>query len=1542
MAGKVNTRFVVLLSVGLVAVFGLLAWAFASLAFKSGGDYERLGDKAMQEGDYYAATRMYGRAVGHDTTNRQWLDKWVGAMESWTPETETAYTNAFFRDYLGAINQLATSLRTDVAAHRRLLEVMHGRLQLGYSRGGADQLAEAATQAASYFDRASGVDESWPSLLRYRGLAREMIYLNNGVLTEAEIDLIGEDLRTALEADPDDGAAAAALMRYTMTREIRDERLDQAAAATRGRDKAMEIGRSFLETNPEDPYVRLLMAQYELQTVFERHAGLPESERQERIRAGFTAMTPELEALEALMREQDPATVSQMLIEQFAGLERAVDPAAQLARTRELVDFYLEQRPDDAGLLTTAAGVARTVGDLDAASARLAEIGKLPTLPLSLRGVLRFDYQRTALITRADVTLDLYDQIPAAQSDRRTALLDTAAQMRNQYATQVAEDDVRLMLLDGRIALAKGQNTEALRLFRRFNELRQNSNPDGLFYEARASLELGQTGTAQTALRRVVELDRSNLRALLVLGQIETQLQNYRAASDLYKEALRLSPGNTMAENGLRQIGQLENPASIEDPAVSLAAQARRLRLGTETTAADPAAAARLLQDNIASLGYPLPVVADLVSLLVDLGNLRDARAVVEAAKSEHPDDAGLAAMAGALAGDNELEVRYRIIEASNATEQEKQARIAGLALQRQDVERLDSALARLAEIAPDSTEYIDTAFIRALGAGNTAEAERLAARAEANNTDRVRGISYRARIASAGGNHAESAALLRQATALGTADSSIHRLLARELALLGRIDEAVASYERALQIRPDDVQAIFEYVQTLAQSNRTEQALDVARRNQRFGVMYPPFVQIWLQLESVAGGEEGLARAVSQRERMLELNPQDRNNRGSLAIMYMEQKRWADAKALIDSMRAEGDSLALVELAARWSADQGRVGTRDGMVVAEETYQKYIDAAADDREKMNAYISMSRFALTRGRPDVAVRAVGEAVAREDKSTMEATKLEGDLMLQLGRAAEASAAYQRVVDAGADTPDGDYRERLIEMYLRSDDWEKARDEMAKMPASKTGTLTNSLQRAEIAAASGNRAEELRILDDLVAKHPDNPLVYIRRAVSKMDDPDLRPDVLSDLEAALRVRPNDARALRTRATVYFASDRRSEAMRDLREAVRVAPTDDIIVFGLINELLNDKKPGEAIDVAREVIGKRSNDATLMSQLGLAFESRGLWDRASDLYGMAWNARRSPTDGAKYIDALLRRTPPDANTANTVLDSLVGMVGGNIDTSPGLLAAQALVLRARGREDFALQQMTKAFEIARGDEGRLLGWASNAARFYLGMSPDAEINYYRSLRASYTDAPTRAWLDLFIAQRRMGFGQEPEQMMSELRRLGESEASPDGVRRVALRSLGNELYARERYDEAVETWRLGLGLASDNWELNNNIAYTMSAKLGRHEEALELAERAVEADPTRSEPYDTLATIYIALGKLDEAGQMIEMGERRSRSFEARATITITRAKLELARGDRKAAAADLQEARDILRSIAGRNETIEAEIRKVEDEIGSAG
>jgi tetratricopeptide (TPR) repeat protein len=1550
MAGKVNTKFVVLLSVGLVAVFGLLAWAFASLAFKSGDDYERLGDQAMQEGDFFRAQRMYGSAVSHDTTNRVWLDKWITALESWTPDTETAYKDAFFTRYLPAISQIATSQRTDIGAHGRLLGMYHDILLRGYNRDQADTLATLTRTSAAYFDRLPDSDAAWRTLLRYRGLAMEMVLNANGVLADDQVALIAEDLRAALEADPSDGESMAALMRWTVANAARDERLDTDRVAQEARRQARDMGLAFLNDHPGDPYVELATLQLTAETEYFSAQSNPDAgARVRQIMAAYQSFGPELDRIADLLREAGPERIGITLLSQMRRIESAIDGAAQLARTRSIVDSFLTKEPEATELLLFAAESAQNAGDLERASSLLETIGTLPAMPVSFDGLIRYQIQRTALITRAGVVLDLHQRLARDDTAGRAAMLDTARQLRTQYAAQVSEDNLPLMLLDGRLAATEDRMSEALRLFRRYNELSQNQSPDarGLMLEARAALQLGQSGTAQAALERLLVLQPTNVEASLMMFDLEVSLREYAQAEVRMRNLLQAYPTGPIADAaqvGLQRLAQLRNPSQIEDPVIALLTEASQTRFGSEGVAADPAAAARLLEANIddEKIGYDPRVAGELASMRVDMGDLAGARAIVAESLRRFPEDQRLARMSEALGEENVNLAVVKMLELSGTDEIQTNLAIASVALPRGLFEEADKALARLAELAPENPRYIELAFIRALQTGDQTRATALAAKAEQLDLDRVRGLTYRARQASVQGQHADAVSALRQATALGTADAGVFRLLGMELRTVGRLEEATQAFEQALQIRPDDTQTIFEYVRTLTQARRFPQALDVARRYQRFGLASPDFVELWLNLEAEAGGDEGLARAVNQRERLLEINPTNRPNRGALAMLYMTQKRWPDAKVLLDQLRAEGDQIELVEMAARWNADQGRVGGRDGLVLARETFLGFIEAQTEPSEKLRGYLTMARFMNGRGRPDLAVAAVDQAIAFQDPATMSGTKFKGELLMSLSQNAGAAAAFKEVVDAGADTEMGSYRERLAEMYIRLEMWDEAAEQIAKLPASATGTLTNLFQRAEIAGGRGEVAEQRRILDEAASKFPQDPMVFVKRAQAMIGDPALRQDLLSDIETALRLSPNDWRALRVRAAANFQDDRRAEAVRDLREAVRQNPGMDDAVFGVINEYLNSGQPGEAAAVAREVLDRRSQDAPLMYELGRLFESRELYDRSAEFYGRSWAARQSPGDGAKYIDMLLRKSPPDPDAANGVINALVQGMGINVDANAGLLAAQALVLRARGREDFALQQMTKAFDVSLKDESSLFGWASNVARFYLGMSPQSELDYYRRLRATYADPNAQAWIDLMLAYRRLNHGIEVDQAEASLRQLGGSTSTSTAVRGFAWRQLGNDYYAKERFADAIDAWEEALALAPQEWDLNNNIAFVMATKLGQAEQALPLAEKALEADPSRSEPYDTLASIYTALKKFSEAEQMLEEGDRRARTYGARVSLSLTRAKLELAKGNKEAARASLATARSILRGIAGRDALMEAEIESIEGQIGSEG
>lgn len=1543
--GKVNTKFVVMLSVGIVAVCGLMAWVVATLAFKSGSDYERMADEAMAQGEYGKAKILYGRAVSHDTTRLEWLEKWVKAIESWTPDTETAYRDAFITDYLPAISQLASVQQTNVDAHDRFLGMLFEQLSFGYSRPAADQLAQQTTAAAAFFERNPGSDPSWKRLLRYRGMANELTVQSNGILTEDQFNLVGEDLREAIAASPADAFATEAFMRWTVSAATRGIGNDTPERRAEGRRIARQIGEEFLTANPGNPSIETMVLALDIDVaVADASVGKSDSARTSAIMEAVAALSPRLDAITDRLTAMDPSAVHRSVIERFQLIERAIDPASQIRRSRAMVDALLAKAPENGELVWIAAALDKTAGDLARASDRYGYLTELKPIPVSIDGMRRFDLSRQAIMSRALVQLDIVDVARGSNSmtaEEQTKLIETARELRGRFAGQVSEDNQQLVLLDARLADAAGNTAEALRLYRRFNDQTQRRSPDGLWLEGRAAMTLGQMGSARTSLQQLLDTDPNNFRAILTLAEIQNSLQDSRAARELYQRALTLSPGNSLAQEGLARINARENPGSIEDPVISALLSARKLRAGGSGQPADPAGAARLLEAALEPQNYDPRIASELASVRVDQGDLDGARKIIAEAGRRHPESEQVARLGQALAGADPTEVLLNMIELSDREDVEKQISIASVAISRGRADRVASAIETLASLAPNDPRVVDLRFVNALSQNDAASAEQLAEQAVSLNLDRVNGLSYKARLASFKGNSAESIALLQQAAALGTGDSTIHRLLAIELREAGRTDDAVRSFETSLSIRPDDVQTIYEYVVTLARANRLAAALDVARRQQVFGQASPAFVELWLSLEAAAGGPEGRALAIRQRERVLEINPADRANRVYLAQLYMDDKKWQPAKVLIDQLKSEDRSLQMVEIEARWYADQGRVGAQDGLMLAQRAYQDFI-VAQGDKATAAPYLSMARFMVGRGRQDLAVRAADEAIKREDPATMEGTKLKGDLLMSLGQPDSAAVAFKAVVDAGRDDENSSYRQRLVEMYIRTGQWAAADEQIKALPASMSGTLTNLLQRGEIASGQGDKAAERRLLDEAVAKFPSEPLVYIKRAQSMLDRPEMLQDILADIDAALRVSPNDWRAMRVRSAAYFAAGRDEEALTDLRTALRSNPSLDDALFGIMNELLNANRPAEAMDVARETLDARPTDAPVMSQVAKLFEAREDYARAAQMYKRAWDTRKSPNDGASFIDAALRLTPPDTDAANAVINELVALVDGGIDQSAGLLAAQALVLRARGREDFAQQQMTKAFDISVGDDFKMQNWAQNAARFYLNMKPEDELNYYRSLRVRYTDAAVRSWLDLFIGQRSLALNQGVPEALALFDSLAASDATPVSIRRAAFRSLGNQYYESEQYEKAIDAWKRGLEISPNDWELNNNMAYTLSAKLRRHDEGLRLAELAVAADPGRSEPYDTIGGIYIELGKLSEAEQMIQLGEQRARSYAARVTMAITRAKLENAKGNKKEATRLLENARSVLRATAGFDKHLEAEIDLVEARIGSQG
>lgn len=1541
MASRVNKRFVIILVVGVVGLLGLLVAAY-SVAYKSAGDLAKRGDDFMAKGEYKLAEISYSKAVNKDSTNTENLAKWIDSLERVIPETETEYRDRYNGDYTGAIRKTATILRNNVDAHERFLSIRYEMLESSYSRGLADVLIEDTSSSLAFFNEDPAQVQLWERLKRYRGLALAAIARRQGVLDENQFALGIDDLERALVADPDDVETAIGLMDIK-TSEVsfsRPESDIQARIDTRIAN--ITAGNAFIAAHQNNIRMKMHILLLNIDMSLKNLGQIEDSsERLTAITEVFDSYKVDLQKIVDSLETDSRDQLSVNVINNFLRLEVFINSEAKLAQSRHLIDLMIEDNGDNAALLALAGRVAKEAGDLDEAIGWYSRIEDLETKPLSFEGLNQYYIQRRTLFDQATIRVEQASSLEAVASEEEiNAAVAKASEMRDRYASSVTEDDLNLMMLDGKLARMNSNYEEALRLFKKFNEQNQQLNPDGLWEEGVTALRIDQFGVARKALQDMIPLDTNTQRKQLArqaLAKIEIKLKNYEAAAQLYKDILSIDPSWQEAVDQLEAVNTLLNPQLHEDPIVAAVLTARQIRLGSSESPGDFAGAIEYLREAVETFNNEPQIAFELTSLMLDSEDIEGARNVTNKALQVHPDSESLLKLQSVLQNDDLIDIRVQIQRQSERPEFDKLISIAQLAADGNRKELLLQTIEDLNTINPDDPRVVDVSFLGALKYGNIEEARSIANRPKNSQIER---LTYQARIEISEQNPTKAIELLKQAAASGTADASVFQLLAIMHRDLGQIDESLQSFERALSIRPDNTSTITEYLWTLAvTARRYDEALSVARRLQLHGATNPTFMNLWLNLEALSGGKEGRDFAIRQRERLLELNPTNIENKAQLTRMYIQNKQWDSAMELILQLRASDDQLAFAQLEAQWYADQGTYENQSGLVLANGVFSKYIDSLPQPVSP-EPFIANAEFMLSRGRPDLAISAANEAVERQSTETMEGSKLLGNLYMRINNSSDAIEAYNAVIENDAD-PDFSYHNRLIEAYVRLDRFSEADALFTKLPSSHTTKKLVMFQAADIARGLGDIPKSRSILDDAVARYPNDSSVYTKRAEFMIGDETLINDLLSDIGRAIDLDANSSQAYRVRAAGFFSAGRRDDAIKDLRSAIRLNPNLDRSIYALLNELLSmPGRSGEALDIAREVTSRREDDANLMSRIGGLFKSRAEWEKAAEMFGLAWDKRHSIPDGADYIDALVRMTPPDSKTANDVINQLGQMVG-NINDNAGLLAAQALVLQARGRDDFAQQQITKAFDISVNNNQELVNWSGNLTRYFEGEPPSKEIEFLEALKRRNTTPIIQNWLDLFIARRLVKESDIDQRAFEILNRLIQYKESPE-IQTRAYRIKGSTYFAQKNYEAATAVWAEALEVFPDDWEMNNNLAFTLSDELNRSEEALVYAQKAIDQNIARSEAYETMAGVYRELGRYDEAEEMINIGSNYIQSIPARVTMILSTAKLALARNDLVDAKSRLNDAESAVRSAPTSYPNLEEDIAELAQEINSAG
>ena len=1529
MASKVNVRFVVMLSAALGAVLVCMAAVFYFVLQKSGEDWAIRGDEAMAAGDYEAADQAYSFAVAHERTNVEWLEKWLDAMQHHVVDNQIDFMSRYQRDYTGVMRQIAhVSGASDVGRHEQYLDMILERVYEGGSVDGWRFLITEAKASQEFFASPSqppepGVTtpEAWHRLYRYTGIARANLYGLGFHESEEEATRGENDLLLALAADPADAGAALELSQFYA---IRSERrrtqapIDLAAAETAAQ-RARQVLVDVLEQAPDDLAAALGLLQLDVNRVrremIARLAGAQPTPGQ--IAEAMAPFVARLDAIGARLREQG-AGVDRLTLLRFAMAESIVAPMDIRRRTGEIAEVAVDQGADSPGLLLLLAETRALQGELGAGVQILQRLVDLPNKPLGTEAWRLFVLRPVAYRLQAEYTLRRYTENVSAEE--RDTILSEAKAFRDTLAGQVAADSPDLLKIDAQMAFVQRDWANAETLLLRLNERAGGADEDVQWWLAQTATALNKPGVARELLNSLYEEQPNNPRVIRALAGIESGLRNEARAQALARRLRQLQPDDPDAQAFAASVlGENEDPIVNAIDAYYRTAQGQAGQLG------DPELAVTNLRAAFEASGHNRDLGGLLLRVYIDRRELEAALGVVETLARENPESPDYPRFASALRRGEYVPMLVELINNGPADDFAKAMARRSLYLQNGMPEEARHALEEAAAIRPGDRDVIEAQFVQAIQANSAPAIQRIVDRARDLDVDGRQGNTLVVRQRIFEGRHVEAVALLERMLSETPNDTVLLRLLALGYAELGRADEAVTSYRRILAIRPQELQSARELIALLVQLGRHPEALVVARNAEPFGRGDLGFLDTLWYLEAEAGDVQV---ALTGREAARSRDPENDVNNYRLADIYMDIGRWDDARALIDEMRAREDNPALVSLDARWHADRGDIAG------AQQVFVSYIGRIPASELSPEPYIALARFMQSREQLELAAAALESGRVHQLAETMEIDRMLGDVFVMAQRLPDAVDAYTRVVEGGADTPEGLFRKRLLENLIRLERLDEAQAQLAALRGQGLdGDRNTLLLRAELANALGEPASAEDLLDEAVRRFPEDAVVYFQRAELLQADPDRLQDALADYDTAIRKQPRFWQALRNRSGVYRRLGRINDAVADLRAATTAAGDDGESVTQLLVELLNLGRASEASTAADEAVAARPTDVLFIQRVAGVFGSRGEWATASRFYRMAYELRSDPAVAQRYLDTLLNQRPPQIRVAEDVLTGL----GQVVLEHPGLLAANVSISVQRNRMAQAEADATRAFDLVSQDGVRLIIWHRTMERAF--GNREVYIAFLRRLAAAKQATVLRDWPVLFL---NMVLTDDPQTITLAIEQLNNlaNHGQPDAVRLNAMRTIGTTLYELGDYEQAAHIWGQALQVFPNDYEVNNNLAYTLVEHLGRPEEGLEHALRAVRLAPRSPSVNDTVGWSYFKTGDLDRAEAYLLQAVRLSRDAAEQATIIVHLIEVEIALEDGVAAGRYLAYLRRLIAESPWFGETIKTAADRLEERINS--
>lgn len=656
---------------------------------------------------------------------------------------------------------------------------------------------------------------------------------------------------------------------------------------------------------------------------------------------------------------------------------------------------------------------------------------------------------------------------------------------------------------------------------------------------------------------------------------------------------------------------------------------------------------------------------------------------------------------------------------------------------------------------------------------------------------------------------------------------------------ILRKNPEAIAAYEKALEIRP----GLLNARASLASIHLREQKFDDAKMQVEAMEKQAPSSSLTLYMRGLyAFSTKDLTGARTAMEALLRIQPKNARALQLAGLVAFAAKSDVQAQEFLLKALQNAPSLEFGRRALAMSYLRTGQSSK-----AMDTLKPALQAASPDP----IWLKLAGDAhMQSGNAKEAEDQYRAAAAADPKNQQFKTAL-AMARLRSGNAEQALADLEQI--ASVDTA-GTADVALVSSHMARKRYDKALSAIAALEKKQPANLAVHNMRGAALIAKGDKAGARASLERALAI---DPAYYpAAAALAQLDISEKHPeDARRRFESLLVKDPKNANAHLAIAEIAARSgDKPGNVARIIEQAIKAAPENSAPRIALANLYLGIKEPRKALSVIQDAMAAQPDRPELLNVAGKVFQINGDVNQAVSAYTKL--ASLVPTSDQPYLR--LAEIHLGAKNKDTARDSLTR----GLRTHPKSIAIQrALIIMDIADNRFS-EALSTARQIQRDRPKESAGYVLEGDVHVAKKSPaEAASAYKRGMQeAPSTDLAERAYSALLL-----------NKSTSEATALADTwlKTYPnDNTFRLFLAESANK---RGEFSRAVDQYRVILAKAPNNPAILNNLAWSLN-EMG-DARALDHAERANKLAPNRPEILDTLGMILVKTGKPDRGVEIM---------------------------------------------------------------------